>query len=153
MCEWSRYLRCLSEVRGLCRCRIVWHGFCIARTLHAIIFSLEILMRGYKLISWKQYQNLCGWPWKVHKNSGVVCAHKGRMVRCCAKNCLLWRKLSRADTMAEKITVRAKRPVQQPQPETPPCKHEWVRGFNQRTGERGMVCRKCQKGRRIRRVR
>jgi hypothetical protein len=42
---------------------------------------------------------------------------------------------------------------QHPQPETSPCKHEWVPGFNQRTGERGMVCRKCQKGRRIRRVR
>jgi len=46
-----------------------------------------------------------------------------------------------------------KRPAQQAQPETPPHRHKWVAGFNQRTGEWGEVCLICQRGRRIGRVR
>ena len=63
------------------------------------------------------------------------------------------RRAVNADIKEAGRTVRRKPPAQQAQPETPPHRHKWVAGFNQRTGEWGEVCLICQRGRRIGRVR
>lgn len=78
-------------------------------------------MRGLKPITFDQFSELCG-----KRDTGefeVFCGIDkpdavGWICLCQASSCPKWRKLGRADIKVVKITVRAKRPVQQAKFET-----------------------------------
>jgi hypothetical protein len=74
-------------------------------------------MRGFKIVSFKDFSNCCSVSditadgikrcyHSEYKRDGQICA---------PSTCPRWHKLCRAELSEEKITVRAKRPMQQPQ--------------------------------------
>jgi hypothetical protein len=78
-------------------------------------------MRGYRQVSFKQFSEQCKFK-KVFAAfpAAELCEdlsiYSG--CSCCPSFCARWRNVNRANAKVVKITVRAKRPVQQAQPES-----------------------------------
>ena len=95
-------------------------------------------MRGWKAISFDQFKSLCMFRQPDEAPNGLDACFDDRTSfgSCSACICVKWRKLGRADIMVEKITVRAKRPVQQAKHKITPkkCKCAYVSDCNYKPG-------------------
>lgn len=71
-------------------------------------------MRGWKMISWKQFSGFCGARGDgPFENKLFFCGRKAENRQFCSTDCSVWRKLRRAELSVEKITVRPQRAMQQ----------------------------------------
>jgi len=94
----------------------------------AIIFSLEVIMRGWKPINFNEFRDLCG-QWKYNCRAEQRCGNENNFYTgafCSASSCSFWRKLGRANITVSKITTHnnARQAPETPAQICPWCKSD-----------------------------